>query len=362
MFDTRKLRRRERSLAGSARTARRARESTWSRLISEVRYEWPLYLFILCFPTLMGFLLTAFVRGEERGFLLGALLVAGISTAGVTVLLMSGVASILMGLHAEEWTAQRLRPLRRKGWLLVNGLQLRAKSDIDHVVIGPPGLIVIETKWSAERWPTFKEQAGFMDSSLKNAVDQVSRNCRDVHSNFRRVLGDTPVGRACVLWTSNVGSEKEHIWNYDGVTIIPGVLMGSWIASLDENNIDGDRILEIWEAIANHVRDRDGYDARQGVLHRPSLKRLAGTRVLAPMVASFIGIYASLGVTKLAFGWPVTLSIVAAFVALGTLGLNYTKTQSFTGDWFRPALWGWVSASAMTLLLFLGIVLKSTIT
>lgn len=327
--------------------------------MSEVRYNWPLYLFTVCFPILMAFFMMPFARGEEKGFLLGALGVTGISTAGVMALLMSGAASILMGLHAEEWTARRFRPLRRRGWRLINGLQLRPKIDIDHVVIGPTGLIVIETKWSSESWPTSKSGTGFMESALRRAVEQVSGNCHDIENNFKRVIGDAPVRRACVLWTSNAGSGSENIWNYDGVTIVPGSCLGLWIASLDEIAVENDHVLEIWKEIADHATSRDKYDAGKGLSHRPSLQRLALTTIVSPMVGAFVALYASLGIARLGNDWPITLSLVAAFLALGILDVRFVKTKSIRFDWIKPAMYGWIVASGFTLLLFIGLVLKA---
>ena len=50
----------------------------------------------------------------------------------------------------EQWTARELRSLRKRDWHLANGLLLRRVADIDHVVIGPGGVLVIETKYSSD--------------------------------------------------------------------------------------------------------------------------------------------------------------------------------------------------------------------
>ena len=51
--------------------------------------------------------------------------------------------------------------MRGRGWHLVNGLQLRGDSDIDHLAFGPPGVFVVETKWSTEPWFGGANRGGF---------------------------------------------------------------------------------------------------------------------------------------------------------------------------------------------------------
>jgi hypothetical protein len=49
------------------------------------------------------------------------------------------------GAEGEQKTACALRPLLREGWVLLNDLP-RSFGNIDHVLIGPPGVFMLETK------------------------------------------------------------------------------------------------------------------------------------------------------------------------------------------------------------------------
>lgn len=49
------------------------------------------------------------------------------------------------GWHGERDTAKALRPLERHGWTVVHGL-LGRRGDRDHVVAGPAGVFLLETK------------------------------------------------------------------------------------------------------------------------------------------------------------------------------------------------------------------------
>jgi hypothetical protein len=64
---------------------------------------------------------------------------------------LTGTASTMMGDTAEQWTAQELRPLSKDGWRLINHFGLTS-DDIDHLLIGPGGVFVLETKWSSTDW------------------------------------------------------------------------------------------------------------------------------------------------------------------------------------------------------------------
>ena len=49
------------------------------------------------------------------------------------------------GAEGEKRTARALRPLLREGWVLLNDLPV-SFGNIDHVLIGPPGVFMLETK------------------------------------------------------------------------------------------------------------------------------------------------------------------------------------------------------------------------
>ncbi len=49
------------------------------------------------------------------------------------------------GAEGERATARALRPLAKSGWVLINDVQ-RDRGNIDHVLVGPAGVFVLETK------------------------------------------------------------------------------------------------------------------------------------------------------------------------------------------------------------------------
>jgi hypothetical protein len=78
-----------------------------------------------------------------RAFLAGVLCTSAVAILVFWVVLASGSVPMMMGETAEQWTAAELRRIPGAGWRLVNGVRL-GRGDIDHVLVGPGGLFVVE--------------------------------------------------------------------------------------------------------------------------------------------------------------------------------------------------------------------------
>jgi hypothetical protein len=70
-------------------------------------------------------------------------------------------ARLHSGLDGEMSTAKELRRLRRAGWRAVHNLHCKA-GDVDHVAVGPGGVVVLETKSSSADWK-FLERQGVLN-------------------------------------------------------------------------------------------------------------------------------------------------------------------------------------------------------
>lgn len=69
-----------------------------------------------------------------------------LSIIACLVLALSGTTAPGMGAIADMWTASELRGLRKHGWLVINGSCYPGR-DVHHLLIGPGGVVVVETKW-----------------------------------------------------------------------------------------------------------------------------------------------------------------------------------------------------------------------
>src|SRR4051794_20097195 len=122
---------RERELASDQRAGSWTRANVRRRQREFVKAHW---LYVLATPLVAMVLtpLTLLMPSWSRMFLAGALVSSGIWIAVVVVLLGSGTGCLMMGDIGEQWTAQELRPLQRRGWKLINRMLLK-RGDIDHV-------------------------------------------------------------------------------------------------------------------------------------------------------------------------------------------------------------------------------------
>ncbi|MFI8458762.1 nuclease-related domain-containing protein [Kitasatospora sp. NPDC085464] len=57
-----------------------------------------------------------------------------------------GDSSTLRGLEGEQIVGARLDALKASGWKVLHGVPLPSGADIDHVVIGPPGVFTVNSK------------------------------------------------------------------------------------------------------------------------------------------------------------------------------------------------------------------------
>jgi len=185
--DRLRRRRRQLELAGDRRAG------SWGRRkarIAQRRYLREHYRLLaiaavaLLVPVLLAALLVP--STAARYFLLGAGLTGTVGVLTVWVQQVTGTAPVMMGDLAEQWTASELRGLRRDGWRLVNQLALRAW-DIDHVLIGPGGVLAVETKWSAHPWVLDPP-----DDRVRRAVQQAQANARDLRLWGRSRVGGSP--------------------------------------------------------------------------------------------------------------------------------------------------------------------------
>ena len=119
---------------------------------------------------------------------------------------------------AESNTSSEVRKLHRKGWRVIDNLPFH-KFDVDHIAIGPGGIVVLETKWTSDGLTDAKGQ---LNRYGEKAIRQVSDNVMRINSVLRQNGCDATVGHACVVsWgTRSVGLPLDE--SQRGVTVIDG--------------------------------------------------------------------------------------------------------------------------------------------
>jgi hypothetical protein len=334
----------ERRRYGASRAGASGRAFARERLSAFVRSRWKVLLLMA------GLLLVAYLPvvwfalapiSDVRGFALGAYTAAVIAYVCHFAVVASGAGLATMGELAETWTHQELARLP-KPWRVVNHVIFR-QGDVDHIAIGPDGVIVVETKWTSDR-----VVLDGTDPWMSGALRQAQRNARDV----AKVLGwgarkdDSPVSPLVVVWGPRVepATDERHHDSGRGVNLIAGKHLRRTLDGLgDQTRLDDAERQRCYETIRGHVDRRDAHDERtNGPARAPwyeQMQRVAGWLLVA-----------SVGFFVCAFGlrlpWPAVLGIQCVALIAGAAATKFTPERALGIAWL-------IGSQAVSLLLLL---------
>jgi hypothetical protein len=185
-----------------------------------------------------------------RAFLAGVACTVAVVLPSFWVFVASGSGPRLMGETAEQRTAADLRRQQDRGWRVVNRVVL-GRGDIDHVLVGPGGLVVVETKWSAHDWGGRWGQVTVADSAAR------------VRSKAMHLLRWAPirpqrigeVTSVLVLW--GPGGPPRPFTHPTGTIVVSGPDFAGWCAAHDAQALSDSQVDGVWSALAAHIR-QDG--------------------------------------------------------------------------------------------------------
>lgn len=300
---------------------------------------------MMLLPGVVGYVASRFTEGSPkfRWLYLGAFGVSGIWLVIIFVIIWTGIGNPLMGLEGENRTAVILRKSQRHGWQLVNGLRLNGDWDIDHVLISPAGILIFESKWSHKLWPANDQGNTFMAGRLEDAVRQAKRNCAQFKSFFKKELVGVTVTPVCVLWSHAYESEEPATFQTDGVVVVPGPALESWMESLSAKWLDSKRVEQLSNVLALQVAIQDKDDSEKSDAPLPTLGTLFIRNVLAPLLGLSAAIYGFSIISHLDSLW-LNGSAFALFTVIGYL---LTKNEAL-----RRLAQGWLWACFVYLCTF----------
>jgi len=262
MIYSRVDRRRRRQLAADDRTGVWARRQIRAERLHVLRMNWRVFSGMVVVAALfvggVAFLIPfAFFRGLVVG--ISASLVLG--AIGYLILALSGTVAPGMGATAEMWTASELRRLRRHGWTVVNGVPLKGR-DVDHVLVGPGGVVVVESKWSSYGWHVDPP-----DHQVQLAMTQVAANARTLRLWEGVKASGAPVSAVVFLWGGSRAAAPERPpapVTVDQISVAYGrVAVRAWVSSLVTDGSDvlsAAVVAQVWRALDRVVRARERVD------------------------------------------------------------------------------------------------------
>lgn len=317
--------RRRRSLAGDARAGSYARGLARRAQYAFMRRNW---LFLLTAATVaalaIGIAALLVPYDFARGVVVGGGLVGVGAALWQWVVQATGTGSMMMGDHGEQWTAGQLRRLRRRGWLLVNHVFLSG-GDIDHVLVGPGGVIAVETKWTAEAWHTEPR-----DERIAAAAAQAQEQARRLsHWHDLKSLGTGPVRPAVFLWGAGATS-LEPVTHVESVEVISGPRSRTWMAALPTSGLTSEQVSAAWAVLDERCRVRDELEQEQAPLP-PSMSQM-WNRLVFGVVAGCLGFWAgAFLVSRLPWPWAVAACLV--LFAAGWAARRLAPARTYALAW-----------------------------
>ena len=330
---------RERELSSDQRAGSWARGRAHKRHWDFFKRHW-LRVSVMPLSTVALAFLTFLVPGWSRAFVAGALIATGFWIAVIIVLVGSGSASAMMGEVAEQWTAQELRPLRRRGWRLINHMLIR-RHDIDHVAVGPSSIVVVETKWSSESWDLDRPSHW-----LGSAVRQAQDNARDVRLHLGGNLAGAPIRAVVVLWSAEPLPDRSAA--IDDVAVVPGPLLRDWVASLDGVTFGPEEVDTVWRQLERHLSKRDAYELEHSEQPPPGLGEMV-RHAWVILIGAIAGMLASALLLHWFGGLAGVLATATALLGLGCVALRFPKS--------RTAALGWIGGTQFVTVAIVGAVL-----
>ncbi len=183
-------------------------------------------------------------NGSGLAFLFGFILATFLCVVLYVTIVFTGAASYLTGGLAERWTKRELDSLGPAWRIFSNvpfsvGFGERSYAvDVDHIVVGPYGVLVLETKFTSL---PLDLDADPVDRQVREAMVQVGDNAGRVKALLHQVESDLPIRPVVVFWGRQVKSAQASIRRLEGraedVRIIHGGRAKEWRPKLVEREV-----------------------------------------------------------------------------------------------------------------------------
>lgn len=256
----------------------------------------------------------ALLRQRSAAWAVGAIDASTLWAIAWLVVQASGTGNAMAGGDAEDWTAAVLRKLGAKRWHALHDVPLEASWDADHIVVGPTGVFVLETKWTATRQ---SERRGYLRGRLEYGADQAWRGARRVRSVLRGAGVIVDVEPVVVLWGPRDAWGDDHPV---GVAIVHGDDLAEWLTHRHQNELTEDEIMRASEALDGFAAMRIGHDTETHPVSRFVEVGIAGIWKDVPelIIAALAGMFV-LALLMARLRWPFVLAPMVAVPVAGWL-------------------------------------------
>lgn len=290
-------------LSGQQRAGAYSRRQIRGRRREVLRQHWR-HFGVLLLIGLGTALVASFVLPDEiSDFAVGAIAVITIWLGTSAMHWMDGMANHRLGLAGEEWTADELRKLRKRGWRVVHHVVLdKGQGDIDHAVLGPGGFFAVDSKYRTD-W-----------SASRGSIDDLARRSRRQADLLQRRLQiKVPkVQPAVVLWGPRASKVFDDVFEHEGVLFCVGPALVEHASTL-EVSVDQATIDLAYARLDDYVAKRDVGEARDhGDRARPIMDHVQDLLTATFLAAAaFLAIITAIKIPPVGL-WAVLLAAGSA--------------------------------------------------
>jgi hypothetical protein len=183
---------------------------------------------------------------ELSGFLFGFILAAFLAALVFLAATFTGAGQYLSGGMAERWTGRELQKLG-PAWQIFHGVPFdygfgpkSPEIDVDHVAVGPYGVLVIETKYLSR---ILDLNDSWFPTRIRDAISQVEHNAGHVRALLARDAPGIPVRPVVVIWGRLITVPKNAVRSVDcrpqNIRIVHGADSENWLPLLRVRDGDG---------------------------------------------------------------------------------------------------------------------------
>lgn len=289
---------------GPERAGEWARRKAQRQRLETVTENWR-FLSAALVCGLAATVLTVFLPAWLRQFAAGAWVTAVIAAIAFVVYQSSATMYLDFGAEAERWTAKALEPLQAGGWRIMNRVEFR-NYDVDHILVGPGGIWVVETKWTGD-------DRNLDEKSLKvrEAVQQVEGNARTVGNWLKSLSGSSEVRTAVVYWGPRLDPDLKTGSRLISKTIVlAGINIDSLVTSQGDR-LAPDAIEQCFARLSEYVTRQSNAQGDE----RPGFTEIVFTLGVSLLAGLLAFVLASYLLSKI--GMPLYWLVAIGFAAGG---------------------------------------------
>jgi len=201
-------------------------------------------------------------------------------------------------------------------------------------MVGPGGVLVVESKWSAESWPINGYGTRSMDSRKQNAASQVQRGAKEIADWLSEAGIDVTVRSMAVFWTGarRSGSGWEP-WRKTSTVLVHGPSLRDWLRTeLPSQGMGAEMIERVYSMLGEKVDEQDQLMAESGEMAAPTIRKLTIEWAVKPMAGLVLGAYA-IWLMHFAHDWRIAFAASAAATGMGLLACRITSVRGIAAGW-----------------------------